>query len=123
MANMLIWGTIKGLIPGDLPLGITAEEVGTLAALQAALDRKPSTLILTSPARLEEERPAVEAWIKAGAKRRALLVAVCDAQEADDALRRYPFLDDFLIRPVTPARLRLRLERSLDAINSRRVVQ
>ena len=123
MANMLIWGTIKGLIPGDLPLGITAEEVATLADLQAALDRKPSTLILTSPARLEEERPAVEAWIKAGAKRRALLVAVCDAQEADDALRRYPFLDDFLIRPVTPARLRLRLERSLDAINSRRVVQ
>jgi HD-GYP domain-containing protein (c-di-GMP phosphodiesterase class II) len=123
MANMLIWGTIRELIPGDLPVGITAEEVGTLAGLQSALDRKPSTLILTSPARLEQDRPAVEAWIKAGAKRRALLVAVCEPHEADEALRRYPFLDDFLIRPVTAARLRLRLERSLDAINSRRVVQ
>ena len=123
MANILILGTIRELMPADLPLGITAEEVDSLARLQAALEAKPSTLILTSPARLERERPAVEAWVKSGAKRRALLVAVCEAHEADDALRRYPFLDDFLIRPVTPARLRLRLERSLDAINSRRVVQ
>jgi HD-GYP domain-containing protein (c-di-GMP phosphodiesterase class II) len=123
MANILIWGTTRELMQGDLPLGITAEESDSLASLQAALDSHPSTLILTSPARLERERGAVEAWVKTGAKRRALLVAVCDAQEADDVLRRFPFLDDFLLRPVTPARLRLRLERSLDAINSRRVVQ
>jgi len=123
MANILVWGTTRELLPGDLPLGITAEEADTLPSLQAALDGQASTLILTSPARLERERAAVEAWARSGAKRRAILVAVCEAHEADDALRRYPFLDDFLIRPVTPARLRLRLERSLDAINSRRVVQ
>ena len=123
MANILIWGTIRELIPGDLPLGITAEEVQGLAELQAALEAGPSTLILTSPARLESERAAAEIWAKSGAKRRALLVAVCDTSEADEVLRRYPFLDDFLIRPVTPSRLRLRLERSLDAVNSRRVVQ
>jgi HD-GYP domain-containing protein (c-di-GMP phosphodiesterase class II) len=123
MANILIWGTIRELLPGDLPVGITVEEVDSLASLQAALETRTSTLILASPARMDRERPAVEAWAKAGARRRALLVAVCEAHETDEALRRYPFLDDFLVRPVTPARLRLRLERSLDAINSRRVVQ
>jgi HD-GYP domain-containing protein (c-di-GMP phosphodiesterase class II) len=122
MANILVWGTIRELLPGDLPLGITAEEVDSLQGLQAALENRPSTLILTSPARMDRERPAVEAWAKSG-RRRALLVAVCEAHETDDALRRHPFLDDFLIRPVTAARLRLRLERSVDAMNNRRVVQ
>src|SRR5262249_44981447 len=38
-------------------------------------------------------------------------------------LRRYPFLDDFLVKPVTTARVRLRLDRALDSIHSRRVIQ
>jgi hypothetical protein len=76
MANILIWGTMRELLPGELPLGITAEEVDSLAALQAALDRRASTLILTSPARIDGERPGVEAWVKSGARRRALLVAI-----------------------------------------------
>jgi HD-GYP domain-containing protein (c-di-GMP phosphodiesterase class II) len=123
MANILIWGTLRELIPGELPVGITAEEVDSFPALQAALDKQRSTLILTSPARLDRERATVEAWAKTGARRRAVLVAVCEPFEADDALRRLPFLDDFLVRPVTAARLRLRLERSLDSVNSRRVIE
>jgi HD-GYP domain-containing protein (c-di-GMP phosphodiesterase class II) len=119
----LVWGTIRDLIEGELPLGVAAEQVDTLAHLQAALDGRSGTLILSDPARLDREREAFEAWAKATAKRRALLVAVCEAHEADGVLRRYPFLDDFLIKPVTPARLRLSLERSLDAINSRRVIE
>ncbi|HEY7511780.1 MAG TPA: HD domain-containing phosphohydrolase [Vicinamibacteria bacterium] len=123
MANILVWGRIRELIPGGLPLGITAEEVDDSTALATAVDALSSTLILTTPERLERERPAVEAWVRAGGKRRALLVAVCEVDETDDALRRFPFVDDFLLRPVTAARLRLRLERSLDAVNSRRVVE
>jgi HD-GYP domain-containing protein (c-di-GMP phosphodiesterase class II) len=123
MANILVWGRIRELIPGDLPVGMTFDEVDAGASLQEALDGRSSTLILTTPECLERQRAAVDAWIKAGGKRRAVLVAVCDAGETDDALRRFPFVDDFLIRPVTAARLRLRLERSLDAVNSRRVIE
>src|SRR4029078_2894112 len=32
-------------------------------------------------------------------------------------------LDDILIRPVTPSRLRLRLQRALDVLNNRRVIE
>ena len=49
-------------------------------------------------------------------------MGVCEQHEADEALRRYPFLDDVLLRPVSPNRLRLRLDKALDAIHSRRVI-
>jgi HD-GYP domain-containing protein (c-di-GMP phosphodiesterase class II) len=49
-----------------------------------------------------------------------VLVAVVEPQEDEDVLRRLPFLDDLLHRPVTPARLRLRLERALETIRSRK---
>ena len=50
-------------------------------------------------------------------------MAVADRREADEVARRFPFLDDVLIRPVTATRLRLRLERALDTINSRRAIE
>ena len=123
MANIVVWGRVRELIPGDLPVGITIEEIDPSSGLHTALESRTSTLILASPHSLARERAGVESWMKAGGKRRAMLVAVCDPHEADDLLRQYPFVDDLLVRPVTPARLRLRLERSLDAVNSRRVVE
>jgi HD-GYP domain-containing protein (c-di-GMP phosphodiesterase class II) len=123
MAHIVVWGNIKEVMSGGLPLGIVVEEVDTLATLQAALEGKTSTLILTSLAHLERERSVVESWVRAGGTRRALLVAVCDPNDADDALHRHPFLDDVLLKPVTAPRLRLRLERALDTLNTRRVVE
>ena len=52
-----------------------------------------------------------------------MVVAVVEQAEAEEMLRRYPFLDEVLLRPVTALRLRLRLERALDAIHSRRVIR
>jgi HD-GYP domain-containing protein (c-di-GMP phosphodiesterase class II) len=121
MANVILWGKAREVLAGDLPLGLTAEEVDTLANLQAHMGR--ASIILTDPEHLERERTALDIWIRGGGTRRALLLAVCDHWQADDLLHRFPFLDDVLIRPVTPARLRLRVDRALETLNSRRAIQ
>jgi HD-GYP domain-containing protein (c-di-GMP phosphodiesterase class II) len=123
MANILVWGKTRDLVAGEIPAGIATDEVETLAAVQAVIEGKGSTLVLADPARLDAERAALETWIRAGGNRRALLVAATDAPDADDLIHRFPFLDDVLIRPLTATRLRLRLDRALDTINSRRVIE
>jgi HD-GYP domain-containing protein (c-di-GMP phosphodiesterase class II) len=123
MANILVWGKTRDLIAGEIPAGIATEEVDSLAAVQAVVAGKGSTLVLADPSHLAAEKPALETWIRAGGNRRALLVAAADAGDADDLIHRFPFLDDVLIKPLTPTRLRLRLDRALDTINSRRVIE
>ena len=123
MANILVWGKGRDLIAGELPAGITTEEVDGLASLQSALEGKGSTLVLADAAHLDSERAALETWVRSGGNRRALLVCVAEPSEADEIVRRHPFIDDVLMKPVTAGRLRLRLERALDTINSRRVIE
>ena len=123
MANILVWGKSRDIIAGELPPGITAAEVESLASVQATVEAKGSTLVLADSAHLEAERGALEAWVRSGANRRALLVCVAEASESDDLIRRFPFLDDVLLKPLTGVRLRLRLDRALDTINSRRVIE
>ena len=123
MAKILVWGKGRDLIAGELPAGITTEEIDGLAGLQSAMEGKGSTLVLADAAHLESERDALEAWVRSGGNRRALLVCVAEQSEADEVVRRHPFIDDVLIKPVTAGRLRLRLERALDTINSRRVIE
>jgi HD-GYP domain-containing protein (c-di-GMP phosphodiesterase class II) len=122
MANLLVWGKARDVIAGKLPPGITVEEHERLSSLQSALDGGAS-LILVDPARLEPERAAAEAWLNGLGARRPLLVAVAEADDSDEVLRRFPFVDDLLVKPVTIPRLRLCLDRTLDTINSRRVIQ
>jgi HD-GYP domain-containing protein (c-di-GMP phosphodiesterase class II) len=123
MAYLLIWGQTRDMVAGELPAGALAEEVHSLAALQASLDGRGAALVLAEPKHLEAERPGVEAWLRGGGAAQAVLVAVADAADGDDVLRRLPFVDDVLLRPVTPARLRLKLERAVEAIHSRRVIR
>jgi HD-GYP domain-containing protein (c-di-GMP phosphodiesterase class II) len=123
MSTILVWGKIRDLIAGDLPPGITGVEVGNLAALEEHLDGRHGNLVLIDRERLEAETAAIEKWLGSGGNMRVVLVAVGDATEADALLKRFPFLDDFLMRPVSPARIRLRLDRTLDTIHSRRVIQ
>ena len=42
-------------------------------------------------------------------------MAVVEHGDAEETLQRFPFLDEVLLRPVTASRLRLRLERALEA--------
>jgi HD-GYP domain-containing protein (c-di-GMP phosphodiesterase class II) len=122
MAQVLIWGKAREIMAGELPPGVSAEEVSSLAALRSRLDGKGGSLVLADTSHLESERAALESWILGGGSRNVVVVAVVEPQEADDVLRRFSFVDDILIKPVTPFRLRLRLDRSLDAIHNRRVI-
>jgi HD-GYP domain-containing protein (c-di-GMP phosphodiesterase class II) len=121
--SILIWGKTRDVLAGDPPPGLTTEEVDTLSALKTRLEGKGATLIVADTARLEVEGAALDAWLKDGHGHEAVVVAVTDLMEGDETLRRYPFLDDILHRPLTGARLRLRLERSFDTIHSRRVIR
>jgi len=118
-----IWGKARELVTGDLPAALQAREVATLAQLRASLDDKGGTLVVADPACLEAEREELERWLEAGGKHRAAVVVVAQAAEADEILEKFPFLDDLLIKPVSAARLRLRLERALDTIHDRKVIE
>ena len=122
MANILVWGNSRELLTRELVPGITTSDVRTLADLQAALDGR-DVLVLTDPAHLDAELAAVTAWVKGGGTRRAVVMCVVDIAEADDVAKRFPFLDDVLICPVSGNRLRLHLERALDALSSRRAIE
>jgi len=123
MASILIWGRVRDILAGELPPGVQASEVRSLAELRTELDSKAGTLVLIDPAELGAQQGALEAWIEAGGNLQALFVGVVDGgADADEVLRRLSFLDDILFRPVTPGRLRLRLDRALDIIHNRRVI-
>jgi len=123
MAHLVIWGETREVFSGERPAGPPAEEVRSLAALEAALDGRGAALVLADPRRLEAERDEVEAWLRAGGSAQVVLVAVADPAEGDEVLRRLPFLDDVLLRPVTPVRLRRKLERAIELVHSRRVIR
>ena len=123
MAQLLVWGKLREVVQGDLPPGLSAEETYTLDEIKARLDEHATALIVADPARIEAEQAALEQWLKAGGSTKALIVAVAGPGDGDDALRRFPFLDDLLLRPVTAGRMRLRLERALDTLHSRRVIR
>ena len=122
MANILVWGSSRELLTRELVPGITTSDVRTLAELQPALEDR-DVLVLTDAPHLEAELPGVTEWVKAGGTRRAVLMCVADIAEADEVAKRFPFLDDVLIRPVSANRLRLHVERALDALSSRRAIQ
>jgi len=123
MAYLLIWGETREILAGDLAASLRAEEVRTLAALQAALDGKKSALVMVDPRLLEAEHAAAEAWLHAGGSDKVAIVAVTDPADGDEVLRRFPFLDDVLLRPVTPVRLRHKLERAADALGKRSAIR
>jgi hypothetical protein len=122
MASILIWGKARDLLAGALPPGVSVEEVDSLAAVRERLDDR-GTLVLVDPAFLADEHRTIEAWLKTGGAQDALVIAVAEHGEADDVARRFPFLDDVLSRPLTSARLALRLERACDIVRERRVMQ
>ena len=123
MAHLFIWGDTREIVAGELPVSPPAEEVRSLAALEAALDGRGAALVLADPRCLEAERDAVEAWLRGGGSGQVVLVAVADPAEGDDVLRRFPFVDDLLVRPVTPVRLRRKLERAIESLGRRRAIQ
>jgi HD-GYP domain-containing protein (c-di-GMP phosphodiesterase class II) len=123
MSAIVVWGKCRDLLSGDLPPGITVHEVATLAELQARLDPGGATLVLADSARIEAERDAAEAWMRSGGGReRTVLLCVTEAGGADDLLARCSFVDDAIVKPVTPTRLRHRVLREFDLLTERRAL-
>jgi HD-GYP domain-containing protein (c-di-GMP phosphodiesterase class II) len=123
MAYLLIWGDTREILPGDLPSSLRAEEVRSLAGLQAALDGKKSALVVADPRLLEAEQGATETWLRNGGSEKVAIVAIADAADGDTVLRRFPFVDDLLLRPVTPVRLRHKLERAVESLGRRSAIR
>ncbi len=124
MAHLLIWGDTHEILAGGIPPGTPVEEVRSLAALQAVLDgRVAGAMVLADPRCLEAERERTETWLRNGGTAQAFVVAVADLGEGDEVLNRLPFVDDVLVRPVTPVRLLRKLERGIDVIRNRRVIR
>jgi HD-GYP domain-containing protein (c-di-GMP phosphodiesterase class II) len=123
MAHLLIWGDTREILAGHPSGSPPAEEVHSLAALEAALDGRGAALVLADPRLLEAEEKATEAWLRTGGSDKALIVAVADPTDGDEVLRRFPFVDDVLLRPVTPVRLRRKLERAIESLGKRSAIR
>jgi HD-GYP domain-containing protein (c-di-GMP phosphodiesterase class II) len=123
MAHLLIWGTARDILSGGVTSGAKPQLVSSFAALKQAADGHDATLVLADAACLESEREAVLAWRKAGGAPHALLVAVAKPEDADAVAGRLAFVDEVELGPVTPARLRLKLERAVELVHSRRAIR
>jgi HD-GYP domain-containing protein (c-di-GMP phosphodiesterase class II) len=121
MANIVIWGRARDILTGELPTSASVAEVSSLDELRRELSETSAALVLADSARLESERADLGAL--ADGFDQAVVVAVVEHGEAEETLQRYPFLDEVLLRPVTASRLRLRLERALEAVHNRRVIR
>jgi HD-GYP domain-containing protein (c-di-GMP phosphodiesterase class II) len=122
MPNVLVWGRVRDLIAGDLPPGLPVAEVTSLDEARTQADSR-GCLLLIDPCVMEAQAELIQKWLGGGGSTGTLLVAVAEAEQGDDLLRRFPFLDDLLVKPVTAGRLRLRLNRAFDALHNRRVVR
>jgi HD-GYP domain-containing protein (c-di-GMP phosphodiesterase class II) len=123
MSHLIVWGNTREIVAGELPATAAVEEVSTLAALEASLDGRGAALVIVDPSRLAAERDAAEAWLRKSGQSRAVLVAVAGAGEGDEVLRRFPFVDDLLVRPVTPVQLRHKLERAVESLGKRTAIR
>ena len=121
MPNVLVWGKTRELIAGEPPAGMPIAEVSSLEEAKSQGDSR-GTLLLTDLATIETHEKAIQKWLRGGGSAGTLLVVVAEAAVGDEVLRRFPFVDDLLVKPVTAGRLRLRLDRAFDALHNRRVV-
>ena len=123
MAHLLIWGLTRDVAAGALTPAVHAQPVSSLAEVRTALEGGAAALILAQPACLDAEHAQVEAWLRDGGSAQAVIMAVAEPAEADEVLRRLPFVDDVVLRPLTAGRLRLKLERAIETVHSRRVIR
>jgi HD-GYP domain-containing protein (c-di-GMP phosphodiesterase class II) len=121
MAHLIIWGDPRSVLAGGSHAGVN--EVRSFAALEAALDGGGAALVLADAERLEAEKGAVEAWLRNGGSARAVIVAVAEGGDHDELLQRLPFVDDVLVRPVSPMRLRHKVERAIDFLGKKSAIR
>ncbi len=121
--KILVWGRARDLLASDMPVGLTIREVASLAEARAQTDER-GTLILGDPEAFLPEAQALREWLTGGETPAAAMVAVVrDDAGTTSLLANHAYLHDVVFAPVTPARLRLRLERALEALHGRRLLR
>jgi hypothetical protein len=120
VARIMVWGRVTDLSGID-PLGLNMIEVRTPNDLDASLEGN-IPLVLSDLAFLEAGRAVIEGWLRARGSDRPTILALVQSSEADEVLRLLPFLDDVVLRPLTPAVFRRRLERATEAMHSRKAM-
>jgi HD-GYP domain-containing protein (c-di-GMP phosphodiesterase class II) len=120
MANLIVWGKTRDVISGELPAGMSALEVADLEELRRRLD-DGAPLVIVHASSLAAAQDGIPSLLQ-GRARRPLFMAVCEG-DGEDVVRRCPWLDDVMPGPLSPARLRLRVDRALDAMQSRKVIE
>lgn len=115
--QILVLGVARDLFAPDTAPGLALEEAPSLRELADRCDPR-GALVLATVARLEPERAEWAAWLQGGG-RRALLLGVVPEREAEEALRRVPFLHEVISPPLTPLRLRLAAERARELLQQR----
>lgn len=115
--QILVLGVARDLFAPETAPGLPLEEAPSLRELADRCDPR-GALVLASVARLEPERAEWAAWLQGGG-RRALLLGVVPEREAEEALRRLPFLHEVISPPLTPLRLRLAAERARELLQQR----
>lgn len=118
---ILVWGRVSDLRGIDT-LGIELIEVRRPNDLQTTLEGN-IPLVLADLAFLETGSGAIQGWLRARPSDRPKILAVVEPFEADAVLRSFPFLDDVVLRPLTPMVFRRRLEHAIEAMHSRHAMQ
>ncbi len=121
--KILVWGRAHDLIAGGMPTGLALREVASLADVRRETDER-GTLVLAEPAAFLPEATALREWLAGeGATAAAVVAVVREGADADAVLPAHPFVHDVVFAPVSIARLRLRLERAMEALHGRRLLR
>ncbi len=121
--KILVWGGARDLLARDLPTGLGVQQVATLDELRARVDER-GTLVLAEPAMIDAAAEGLRQWLAGAATPAAVIVALVRAgEDAEALLARHAFVHDVAFAPLTASRLRLRLERALEALHGRRLLR
>ncbi len=118
--KILVWGTTRDLLTGTFPQGLVFHEVSAYDDVLRALD-PAGTLVLAEATRLHAEVRAGQALRETDSN--VVWVALGDPATVEALLAQAPYVHDWAPRPLTPAMLELRLRRTLETLQGRRVVE
>ena len=122
MIDVFVWGKARELIAGEIPSAASLEEVTSLEQLRSAAG--PSTIaVMVDVSLIAGDGADLKRWQEGFEGGSPALLAVAQPGQTDEVIERLPFVDDVLPRPVSPALLKLRLERARELQRSRQTIE
>lgn len=122
MIDVFVWGKTRELIAGETPSAASLEEVASLEQLRSAAG--PSTIaVMVDVSLIAGDGAELKRWQEGFDGNRPAVLAVAEPGQTDEVIERLPFVDDVLPRPVSPALLKLRLERARELHRGRQTIE